>query len=862
MMRVKLVAVILSFFSAISLRGGTRTISVATDGSGDFKDLQAAIDAVPAQSGEAIVIHIKPGVYKQRVEVPKDKPGITLRGDDAKTTVLTCDWNSHTKGADGKEIGTFLSYSTLVAANNFTAENITFENTAGDHGQALAISVTGDRETFRHCRFLGWQDTVYINDGRDYFADCYIEGRVDFIFGNATAVFERCLIHSKNNPDNSGGGYLTTADTKPSTQFGFVFLDCTATGEGKPTYLGRPWRWYEGSKASVTFIRTKMGPHIVAAGWNKWDQKGNPDTQPATVTRYAEFGSMDLAGKALDVSQRVEWSRQLSAEEAAKYTVENILGGEDQWNPNSTPSPGTPGEGGGEGTVSSNNGPHPNPLPEYSSTTLTAGQGRGQYNVRDFGAVPDGQTNDTAKLQAAIDACGAGGGGTVVVPPGNYVTGTLWMRSNVTLDIESGATLLGSQNAEEYPQWTSQWEGKKAVGGRAAMICGEGLENVSLVGHGVIDARGQFWWDMAHKNRDAVRPLLFRVVDSKHVHVSGLTFKNSPMWTISPLACEDVSIDGIDIENPVHSPNTDGIDPDSCNNVHVSNCTISVGDDCVAIKSGTEMDGRAQHTPCENITFTNCTMFHGHAGIALGSETSGWIRNVVISNCVFVGTDRGLRFKSRRGRGGGIEDVSADNIIMDGVLCPIAMNLFYAPGAAKGDKKIAEQDVSYPVDESTPRFRRFRFSNISAKNAQYAAAFLLGLPEMPIDDVTFQNVSLYMDVANTKAGTPEMAPGMKAVVRAGFLAANVTNLRLADSVICGQLSSAILLNNVRGATLSEVRFLTSTSDPLVALRNSRDVYFRGCAADQMGMIQDSDEKMENVHLDESDVDLKFVISHR
>ena len=854
MMRVKLAGAILGFFTITNLQAATPPITVAADGSGDFKDLQAAINAAPAQSAEPIVIHIKPGVYKQRVEIPKDKPWITLRGDDAKTTVLTCDWNSHVKGADGNEIGTFLSYSTLVAANNLSAENITFENTAGDHGQALAISVTGDRETFRHCRFLGWQDTVYINDGRDYFADCYIEGRVDFIFGNATAVFDHCLIHSKNNPDNSGGGYLTAADTLPKQPFGYVFFDCTLTGEGKPTYLGRPWRWYQGSLASVTYIRTKMGPHIVPAGWNKWDQKGNPDTQPATVTRYAEFGSMDLSGKPLDVSQRVDWSKQLSADEVATYTVENILGGEDQWNPNSTPSPGTPGEGTSAFSVQRSafpgSSPHPNPLPEYRA--------RGQYNVQDFGAVPDGQTNDTAKLQSAIDTCSAAGGGTVIVPPGNYVTGSLWMRSNVTLDIESGATLLGSQNADEYPQWTSQWEGKKAVAGRAALICGEGLENVSLVGHGTIDARGEFWWDLAHKDRNAVRPLLFRLVNSKHVHVSGLTFKNSPMWTIAPLACDDVSIDGINIDNPVHSPNTDGIDPDSCNNVRVSNCTISVGDDCVAIKSGTETDGRAQHTPCQNITFTNCTMFHGHAGVALGSETSGWIRNVVISNCVFVGTDRGLRFKSRRGRGGGIEDVSANNIIMDGVLCPIAINLFYAPGAPKGDPKIAQQQTVYPVNDSTPRFRRFHFSNITAKNAKYAAAFLLGLPEMPIEDVTCQNISLGLDVTNKTAGPPEMAPGMRPVFCAGFLAMNVTNLTLADTEIRDQLTPAIVFHNVRSTRLSDLRFPTpTTKDSLIVLENSHGIYFRACVADQPGEVECADPQQNGIHIDSSNVNLQL-----
>ncbi|HEY1686742.1 MAG TPA: pectinesterase family protein [Tepidisphaeraceae bacterium] len=804
MMRMKWLGAI----GILSLAGSVwaaKTITVAADGSADFKDVQSAIDAAPANNDEPTIIHIKPGVYKQRLEIPKNKPLIILRGDDAKTTVLTFDWNSHVKDKNGQEIGTFLSYSTHVAADNFTAENVTFENTSGDHGQGLALSVTGDREIFRNCRFLGWQDTLYINDGRDYFDHCYIEGRVDFIFGNATAMFDHCTIHSKNNPDNASGGYLTAADTKPSSPWGFVFLDCTLTGEGKPTYLGRPWRWYEGSNASVTYLRTKMGPHIRPEGWNKWDQKGNPDTQPATVTRYAEFGSTDLDGKSLDVSQRVDWSHQLSAEQVAQFTVENVLGGEDHWNPEIahddafSPSLGTPGEGRGGGASSFivhrssfANNPHPTPPPEYKGK---------ECNVLDYGALPDGNTDDTATLQSAIDACAVHGGGVVTIPAGNYVTGTLWMRSNVSLDIQAGATLLGSQDTAKFPAWVSHWEGPKAEAGRAGLICGENLQNVAITGDGTIDARGQIWWKMVKGHKEIPRPRLLRLVNCQHVRISHLTFTNSPMWTIAPLACDDVTIDGIKIENPQNSPNTDGIDPDSCSNVRVSNCTINVGDDCVAIKAGTETDGRVSHTPCQNISFTNCTMFHGHAGIALGSETTGWIRNVVVSNCIFVGTDRGLRFKSRRGRGGGIENFSADNIIMDGVLCPIAINLFYAPGSSKDNPRITEQTTAFPVDAGTPRFSQLRFDNILARNAKYAAAFIYGLPEAPVDDVICRNVSFYMDPTNTQAGEPEMFPHAPKVARAGLIIQNVNHLTLADCQIFDQVSAAITLHNANDVSI-------------------------------------------------------------
>jgi pectinesterase len=307
--------------------GAEQTITVAADGSGDNATVQAAIDAVPDGNAERVVIHIKPGTYKQKLTLPKTKPFVTLRGDDPKTTILTNDWNAKHVGPGGKEVGTSGSASVHIDAADFVAHNLTFENSAGDTGQAVAMKATGDRQVYRNCRFLGWQDTLYPGDGRQYYVDCYVEGRVDFIFGGATAVFERCTIRSKN------GGYVTAARTPPEQPFGFVFLDCTLTGEGAPAWLGRPWQWDRGRKASVTFIRTKMGPHVRPPGWDPWNRQDNPNTRPAETTRYAEFASKDLEGRPLDVSQRVPWSRQLTMEEAARYTVETILAGSDGWDP-------------------------------------------------------------------------------------------------------------------------------------------------------------------------------------------------------------------------------------------------------------------------------------------------------------------------------------------------------------------------------------------------------------------------------------------------------------------------------------------------------------------------------------------------
>jgi len=291
------------------------TLTVAADGSGDFKTVQAAVDAVPDENSGHIVIHIKPGTYKEKINLPRSKPFVTFQGDDAVTTVLTNDWNAKHIGPDGKEVGTGGSWSTKINGRDFVAENITFENTAGDTGQALAMFADGDRLVFRNCRFLGWQDTIYANGGRQYYDRCHIEGRVDFLFGGATAVFDKCTIHSKN------GGYITAASTPKDNPFGYVFLDCTLTGEGAKAYLGRPWRPY----AAVAFLRCTIGDHITPAGWDNWRNPENEKT-----ARYSEY---QCTGPGADRSKRVTWSRELTDEQAATYTIPMILGGNDGWDP-------------------------------------------------------------------------------------------------------------------------------------------------------------------------------------------------------------------------------------------------------------------------------------------------------------------------------------------------------------------------------------------------------------------------------------------------------------------------------------------------------------------------------------------------
>ncbi len=415
------------------------------------------------------------------------------------------------------------------------------------------------------------------------------------------------------------------------------------------------------------------------------------------------------------------------------------------------------------------------------------------FNVRDYGAASDGATLNTRALQNAIDAAAQSGGGTVCVPAGKYVTGSIFLRDNITLFLDAGAILLGSENAADYPIVAMRWEGVTQPT-HAPLITGNGLRNIAVVGRGAIDGRGTIWWK-AHraKTLGAPRPRLISFANSTNVLIEGVMLINSPSWTINPVRCENVTVDKVTIVNPPDSPNTDGINPDSCRNVHISNCHVDVGDDCVTIKSGIETESPELCAPCENVTITNCTMVHGHGGVVIGSEMSGSVRNVVIANCVFVGTDRGLRLKSRRGRGGIVEDIRVTNVVMRDVLCPFTMNLFYHINK-RGDPIVSDKNPR-PLDEGTPRFRHIHLSHITARGVKLAAGFLYGLPEMPIADVTLEDVSIAMD-RTAEAGYAEMADDVPQHRAAGFFARNVRGLRLRQVEITDQIGEAFLLGDV------------------------------------------------------------------
>ena len=280
--------------------------TVAKDGSGDYTRIQDAIDAMRVYPLKTITLYIKNGVYTEKIELPRDNTDVIFIGESVEKTIIT--YNDYS--GRGK-LTTFTSYTAKISGNRFVAENITFANTAGPVGQALALYVDADKAVFKNCRFLGNQDTIFLTgeNARQYFTDCYIEGTTDFIFGPATAVFDKCTIHCKSN------SYITAANTPKAMRFGFVFFDCKITADSgvNKVYLGRPWRAY----SNTVFIRCELPSAIAAEGWNNWN---NPENEKTVF--YAEYKN---TGPGANTTGRVKWSKQLTEKEILAYTIPGIF---------------------------------------------------------------------------------------------------------------------------------------------------------------------------------------------------------------------------------------------------------------------------------------------------------------------------------------------------------------------------------------------------------------------------------------------------------------------------------------------------------------------------------------------------------
>ncbi|WP_208559868.1 glycoside hydrolase family 28 protein [Marinilactibacillus kalidii] len=414
------------------------------------------------------------------------------------------------------------------------------------------------------------------------------------------------------------------------------------------------------------------------------------------------------------------------------------------------------------------------------------------YSIEAYGAKADG-SNASAAIDRAIDAARQAGGGTILIPSGTYFTGPIRLYSNMTLHLSPGAVLKFSTKQEDYATVQSRWEG---VSRKVYMSCvyGENVENVTISGTGILDGNGADWWDLFRNRSEELqfpRPKLISFENTSRLTIKDIMVKNSPSWTINPIRSSNITVDNVSILNPADSPNTDGIDPESCTNVRISNCNIDVGDDCIAIKSGTE--DADEKIACENITITNCTMSHGHGGVVLGSEMSGDIRNVVINNCVFKETDRGIRLKSRRGRGGTIEDIRVSNIVMESVLSPFILNLYYFCGP-RGKEKYVWDKQPYPITEETPRFRRIHFANITARNVRASAGFLYGLAEQYLSEITFENIDISL-TDDAEPGVPAMMTGIEPITHQGFFLGNVRDVSFRNISIENHKGPAIYMEN-------------------------------------------------------------------
>lgn len=347
----------------------------------------------------------------------------------------------------------------------------------------------------------------------------------------------------------------------------------------------------------------------------------------------------------------------------------------------------------------------------------------------------------TEAFRAAVRDIKSDGGGTLTVPPGLYETHSIELTGNMTLSVENGAVIRFSDDISAYEHVTLDFEGSPC---EAAMplIFARNVKNVTLTGGGTLDGNGFKWWK-AHRAHSLAfaRPYLICFDSCENVVAENLTLINSPVWTVHPLNCNRVTLRGLTICNPSDSPNTDGIDPDYSSNVLIDGCLIDVGDDCIAIKSGTE--DASIHRATENVIISNCHMLNGHGALVLGSEMSGDVRNVTMSNCVFRNTDRGMRIKTRRGRGGTVSGIMMKNVIMDGVMCPFVINMRYYCGKG-GKEPVVSAPEAMPFGAGTPAVSDVYISDVTCVNCVSAAGFIEGLPESIVERIHFSNVSVSM----------------------------------------------------------------------------------------------------------------------
>jgi polygalacturonase len=458
------------------------------------------------------------------------------------------------------------------------------------------------------------------------------------------------------------------------------------------------------------------------------------------------------------------------------------------------------------------------------------------YNLQELGADITGKKKCSELINQTITKAFSEGGGTLYFPAGEYLTGPLYLKSNITLNIESGAVIRFSDDFIDYlPFIQVRWEGV-FMNSFAPLINAQNAENITITGRGTLEGQGQKWWDTQraitseihtkgdianpndlqrqweNANKDLVvsdyykttlkrrffRPPFIQFLECKNINIEGITIHNSPFWTINPVGCNNVLVHGVTIKNPEAGPNTDGINPSSCSNVRISDCFISVGDDCVTIKSGRDADGRQYGKPCENITITNCVMLSGHGGVVIGSEMSGGVKKVTISNCVFNGTDAGIRLKASRGRGGVVEEIRVDNIVMNDIQKnAFIFDLFY-------DKDSKPE----PVSERTPVFRNVHLSNITGNNVK-KIGYITGIEEMPVEEISFSNINM--------------------VAQTGFTVQTATNIQFHNVDFAVEKGVSIAINGSKNIVLDNVRTKAPLANqPIIELNKVDNAFIHNC----------------------------------
>jgi polygalacturonase len=418
-----------------------------------------------------------------------------------------------------------------------------------------------------------------------------------------------------------------------------------------------------------------------------------------------------------------------------------------------------------------------------------------------FGAVPDGNTLNTKAINNAIDACNKKGGGVVLVPAGLWLTGPIVLKSNVNLHLATGATLLFTADKSQYSLVQANWEGLPQMRNQSP-ISATNVTNIAITGKGIVDGNGDGWrsvksdkltagqwkklvasggvvsedkktWypseafmkaskgpanpgeikpgrDAAYYEsiKDFLRPNMLLITNCKYILLEGVTFQNSAAWCLHPLMSEHLTVRNIFVKNPWYAQNGDGIDVESCSNVLIENSVFDVGDDALCMKSGRDAEGRKRAMPTQNVIIRGCTVYASHGGFVIGSEMSGGARNMYISNCTFIGTDIGLRFKTTRGRGGVVENIFIKDIYMKDIPAEaILFDMYYMakdPVPLLGEKRELPKVEAKPVDETTPVFKNFHISNVYCNGAA-KGIFVRGLPEMHIKDIVLENMVIQAD---------------------------------------------------------------------------------------------------------------------